>query len=122
MVKMADGFEMQFVGDHQSRHIRMRQQLFGVLQFYFIYVLRNRAICILFEQARQVRIAVRQLFFQRMHLFGRQFGVVQIFNIRGQFLGNRRGCLIFFQELQKQIHDLSFISNFPYSYGYLISW
>ena len=54
MIKVANGFKMQFVGDHRGGHVGGDEQLLGVLQLDFINVLRNRAAQVFFKQPSKV--------------------------------------------------------------------
>ena len=80
MIEMANRFKMQFVCDHQHRHIRCAEQFLCVLQFYVVDILRNRAIRVFFEKARELRIAVRQCALQGFHFFVRKLWIIQAAN------------------------------------------
>ena len=56
---MARRLEIEFVGDFHQRHIRKGKQVFCVLQFGAVDVLRNGAMHVLFENTRQLWIAIR---------------------------------------------------------------
>ena len=59
IVEMACRFKVQLVGDFRQRHLRVGKQLLGILQFGFVYVLRDGAVHIFFKNTCKLRIAVR---------------------------------------------------------------
>ena len=66
---MAGRFKIEFVGDFHQRHIGKGEQVFCVLQFGAVDILRNRTMHMLFEDTRQLRITVRQILLRRLDLF-----------------------------------------------------